>query len=144
MPHNILAILSKIVEEMANPRIRNFIERQDLVSRQFSFGPQISTSDVLYHYQKKAYNFINKKQKLQLRYFVTLRRPLIASHILFSSKSSSVTDFTGDINQSFANDWLTSYLLGRIQYVGLGFGTDYIELESVTSYMVYRKGRLQV
>ena len=116
-PISLLSNLNKIFEKLVHTRIYKFLEDgQFLHSRQFGFRKLHSTNHALIDITEKIRNALDNK-KHACGVFVDLQKAFdTVNHNILTAK----LDHYGI--RGFANNWFTSYLEDRSQYVSiLGF-----------------------
>ena len=108
-PISLLPQFSKILEKLFNVRLDNFIERHSILSNsQYGFRPNMSTSLALLELTEEITSALDKK-KSTIGVFIDLKK---AFDTIAKLRHYGV--------RGVANDWLSSYLENRMQYVSFG------------------------
>ena len=113
-PISLLPQFSKILEKLFYVRLDNFIERHSILSNsQYGFRPNISTSLALLELREEIASALDKKKYYWC--FYTLKKAFdTIDHTLLLEKLRHYGV------RGVANDWLSSYLENRLQYVSFG------------------------
>ena len=114
-PISLLPQFSKILEKLFNVRLDNFIERHSILSNsQYGFRPNMSTSLALLEFTEEITSALDKK-KSTIVVFIDLKKAFdTIDHTLLLAKLRHYGV------RGVANDWLSSYLENRLQYVSFG------------------------
>ena len=114
-PISLLPQFSKILEKLFNVRLDNFIERHSILSNsQYGFRPNMSTSLALLELTEEITSALDKK-KSSIGDFIDLKKAFdTIDHTLLLEKLRHYGV------RGVANDWLSSYLENRLQYVSFG------------------------
>ena len=114
-PISLLPQFSKILEKLFNVRLDNFIERHSILSNsQYGFRPNMSTSLALLELTEEITSALDKK-KSTIGVFIDLKKAFdTIDHTLLLEKLRHYGV------RGVANDWLSSYLENRLQYVSFG------------------------
>ena len=114
-PITTLDYISKIFEKLMNIRIVSFIEKYSLINpNQFGFRSGRSTSDALLEFLDHACCTLQRGHYLLVTYLDFLKAFDTVNLNILLSKLEHI-GFRGVCGR-----WLTSYLCGRSQYVGIG------------------------
>ena len=111
-PISLLPQFSKILEKLFNVRLDNFIERHSILNNsQYGFRPNMSTSLALLELTEEITSALDKK-KSTIGVFIDLKKAFdTIDHTLLLAKLRHYGV------RGVANDWLSSYLENRMQYV---------------------------
>ena len=111
-PISLLPQFSKILEKLFNVRLDNFIERHSILNNsQYGFRPNMSTSLALLELTEEITSALDKK-KSTIGVFIDLKKAFdTIDHTLLLPKLRHYGV------RGVANDWRSSYLENRMQYV---------------------------